>query len=174
MGFIYKGYLQSKKIIIFVLLLIISSVSVKAEECKEEDYDRFFNFIEKKVYCDLEGDGNGWDKLCNDQINCYGLGAGAIDCIGTELKACDKLLNEEYQKAMKRAKEYDDCERDKPYGKKCHWERLKQAELNWIKFRDEDCEVDVNFYASVSSLDIVVCRREKTKERIKQLRKFFK
>lgn len=150
------------------------SLNVSAEECKEEDYDRFFDFIEKKVYCDLEDDGNGWDKLCNNQITCSGLGAGSIDCITTELKACDKLLNEEYQKAMERAKEYDDCERDKVYDKKCHWDRLKQAELSWIKFRDEDCEVGVSFYASGSRLIYPACIRDKTKERIKQLRRFFK
>ena len=173
MGFIYKRYLRSKKIIIFVLLLIISSVSVKAEECKEEDYDRFFDFIEKKVYCDLEGDGNGWDKLCNEQINCYGLGSGSIDCIAKELKACDKLLNEEYQKTMERAKEYG-CESSKIYGQECPDVQLKKAELAWIKFRDEDCHVDLDLSASASRLIYPHCIREKTKERIKQLRKFFK
>lgn len=91
------NYLQREIQIILLVLFSMLSLNVKAEECKEEDYDRFFNFIEKKVYCDLEGDGNGWDKLCNDQINCYGLGSGSIDCIAKELKACDKLLNEEYQ-----------------------------------------------------------------------------
>ena len=39
-----------------------------------------------------------WQRTC---VNGY---SASIDCIGTELKACDKLLNEEYQKAMKRAK----------------------------------------------------------------------
>ncbi len=117
MGFIYNRKIY-QLLIVFITLFSIFSSDVKAEECKEEDYDRFFDFIEKKVYCDLEDDGNGWDKLCNDQITCSGLEAGSIDCITTELKACDKLLNEEYQKAMERAKEYDDCERDKVYGKK--------------------------------------------------------
>ncbi len=58
--------------------------------------------------------------------------------------------------------------------KKCHWDRLKQAELSWIKFRDDDYEVGVSFYASGSRLIYPACIKDKTKERIKQLRTFFK
>ena len=164
MGIIYKGKIQ----IILLVLFFMLSLNVKAN-CSEQDIDDFLEFIKTPV-CEL--DSENWIQKCNTHKgNCYTMTIAS--CAGAEFKACDKLLNEEYQKTMERAKATycRDVDRE---DEGCQWERLKQAELSWIKFRDDDCKVGVDFMGTVSRIDNTWCRTEKTKERIKQLRKFFK
>jgi uncharacterized protein YecT (DUF1311 family) len=161
-----------KKIITLILLILFNNILDIFASTPE-----FYEMIKSPV-CELDSDD--WTNKCM-KIGDYSN--SAMDtCLSKALKACDELLNDVYQQAMEKAKKFDDMCKDGECGDRydetikehgSQQERLKKAELAWIKFKEADSVVDVDFTGRESSIHIGSSNLSATKNRIKQLKTLF-
>ena len=105
--------------------------------------------------CDLDN-----NSILNDCLNKAYSMIEINNCFTTEYNSCDKLLNAEYQKAMKRANIKQKQE-------------LKEMEKLWLKFMELHCSIDVDFTGRESRLGYNNCKINEIKHRIKQLMNYF-
>jgi uncharacterized protein YecT (DUF1311 family) len=82
------------------------------------------------------------------------------DCAAADYQVADQELNRVYTRLMS---QYDEQNR----------ESLRQAERDWIKFRDSTCthETAESVGGSMHPMLVDECLTEKTKDRIRDLRK---
>ena len=115
----------------------------------------FLSFIKTVVACELENN--------NSLHSCLNTAFSIIEmdiCFGTENDSCDKLLNDEYKKAMERA---DNEQKIK----------LRDMERLWLKFVELHCSIDVDFNGRESKFGYNNCKILETKKRIKELKQYF-
>jgi uncharacterized protein YecT (DUF1311 family) len=82
-----------------------------------------------------------------------------VQCVDTETKAWDDLLNADYQRVLGAV------------GEKTA-ESIRQAERAWVALRDADCKVPYDIYegGTMARLDGASCVLDHTAERVLQLR----
>lgn len=93
------------------------------------------------------------------------------ECAAGKLAAKDKELNAAYDKLMKSlAPKYKEDTTDYAAIK----EKLVEAQRDWIKFRDNDCDAKYRLNASgtVRGLVAINCKIEHTELRTKQLKRW--
>ncbi len=100
--------------------------------------------------------------------------AYALDCNNAntqmEMNQCSYL---DYQKTDKELnKLYNQYRATLPPERK---EQLKKAQLAWVKFRDLDCQYEMDFYKGGSIVPLIRngCYTVKTKQRIKDVKQLF-
>jgi uncharacterized protein YecT (DUF1311 family) len=83
----------------------------------------------------------------------------ATQCAGREYKQADAELNKVYQQVLKQEDKDGQA-------------RLKTAQLNWLKFRDTECEYEAGDYIGGTMRPMVAafCLAAVTNERTKQLK----
>jgi len=93
-------------------------------------------------------------------------------CAAQEYKAADIKLNQVYQKAIAYMKEVDGYQPPQYVGAE---KALRQAERDWIKFRDSTCIVEGYLFrgGTMEPLMISTCKTRQTQLRIKDLQALF-
>jgi uncharacterized protein YecT (DUF1311 family) len=102
---------------------------------------------------------------CATQNNTLEINA----CAAAELAAKDKELNKAYEKLMKSLVA---AYKDDTTNYKAVKENLAEAQRNWIKFRDQDCNAkyQLNESGTIRNLVALSCKIEHTEQRTRQLR----
>lgn len=165
MEFVYKKVIFLLFMCFFIEPCFADVVKDDSVDCKKEDVSDFIKYLDT-VVCEV--DGNDWlNKCLQHPGDCYG--SSAKFCFGMQIKACNEVLDKEYQSAIGRAKK-EECEAEnKKEG--CEWERLEQSQIYWQKFIVSDCKIGIDFNGSGSWSLYYDCQLGKIKERIKKLKK---
>ncbi|MCR5506377.1 MAG: lysozyme inhibitor LprI family protein [bacterium] len=137
--------------------------------CKKEEVSTFIKFLETAV-CDVKTDNEKWlDECLQHAGNCYA--SSSKICFGTQIKACNEVLEIVYQKALDRANQKEcDVGNKEEY---CEEKRLRVSQSYWQKFVEFNCKIDVDFRGSISGIKYYKCQLNEIKNRIKQLQKFY-
>ena len=101
---------------------------------------------------------------CGTQNNTLQINA----CAASELAAKDKDLNKAYEKLIR---DLVAAYKDDTTNYKAVKENLAEAQRNWIKFRDQDCNAkyQLNESGTIRNLVALSCKIEHTEQRTRQL-----
>lgn len=94
-------------------------------------------------------------------------------CLAREYREADKVLNQQYNKAMAYMRSHD-AEWDTRHDPRLLSVQLRDAQRSWIKQRDMDCDVKYNLYiqGTIRTAMGLGCKIEMTKQRTQFLRGF--
>lgn len=161
------GNWKFSSMVAFIIFIVNTNIAICDSTCSEKKSEELLNFYDTAV-CDIDKDV--WLDKCLD-FPCY---SGFTGCPNAQGNACNKLLEKTYTETIKQAKsikyeDYDDYNNAEGSEEK----RLKESQESWVKYRESHCKVNVDFSGSGSRMKYNYCFLEQTKNRIKELRKYY-